>query len=804
MAALTSLQLHGVRLFGLVVVLALSGPAHAQRGEARPVPRFMELAVLGLDDARTTELGAALALEAGTILGPEDLRRATSIARSYLEPGRQLDIKLDPLPQPATRLPGGVVIQPARLVIRYIQLPVISDLRYFPLFDVEAWRFRGWGTLERGDYFSEQGVEAHSRAIAERARELGAEQPEVTLVSQPRTTDSVVLGFVIEDAARKPSKLRSVSFEGAGWFGSFELRGALGRIRPVPFTRATTVTAGTVAMAERATLEYLRDEGWLDARVHLESVEWGGLWTARRPTVTFRVDRGERYRISETRVIGARRVSPERLATIAEYYVGEPFSKENSRRLQDELETYGERQGYVNTEAVLEYGVAPEKAEAAVLARIEEYTTTTLGEVVLEHEPKPPVEDPGAFTRWRERNFPPVRDEVILRRVRVDPGERLTWELKRSLRQRLGEMNSFDRIRVDSRPSSDPYVSDLLIGVRDKRSGNVSLSLGVGGELARGGGGLFVGVGLTEHNVGGRGDRASLSFRIGENRRSVRLSYFDRDWLFGERLLGSGRELAMLYSTYYNDAQFRVYLETVWGAQVELQRTWPLFHWRFHDALRLRFDQVRYRPDRSPGDYEEDFSKYLVGTARYRVYYDSREAAQFVKEGLFLQSSLELGDARGFLAAWDNRAEHYQPLARRWIWAALGQFAMLLHPADQVGLSERLHGGGNSDLRGFNARGVGPVDPRRDELIRGGATKILLQNELRFMLTRSVALFGFVDNGAVSRPMATLAPWRVSAGGGVRFRQGENFDLAVTLARALVYTEGDDRTSVHIGVGLGF
>ena len=89
--------------------------------------------------------------------------------------------------------------------------------------------------------------------------------------------------------------------------------------------------------------------------------------------------------------------------------------------------------------------------------------------------------------------------------------------------------------------------------------------------------------------------------------------------------------------------------------------------------------------------------------------------------------------------------------------------------ADEFGMTERYYLGGSNTVRGFEYRGIAPKDRGDDDVAIGGATRIIMNNELRFPIYERLKGLVFIDTGILDKEAFDLGTPRVGAGFGFRF-----------------------------------
>jgi outer membrane translocation and assembly module TamA len=284
------------------------------------------------------------------------------------------------------------------------------------------------------------------------------------------------------------------------------------------------------------------------------------------------------------------------------------------------------------------------------------------------------------------------------------------------------------------------------------------------------------------------------------------LTYVDRNWARGERWLGEDRDPSMIYSAYLNRHNYDEYLER--RAGVAVQASWLMLG-RFEgwtNAWEGRLESVANEPFHDKSTYAEKFGSYLAATVAYRISSDTREGTEWDStRGRLLESEIETGLADGFLLKWTARGEWRRSLARHWLWLVQAEVGLMPMRASSVGLSHRFQGGGEAAIRGFEEHGIGPVDPKNPLLHTGGATNLVLRNEVRYLWSDKIQLPVFLDIGALDDGPFSIGGLRASVGFGLRFAMPDSKQRAyVYIAENVLHEKTDNERTIRFGYTIDF
>jgi outer membrane protein insertion porin family len=164
-----------------------------------------------------------------------------------------------------------------------------------------------------------------------------------------------------------------------------------------------------------------------------------------------------------------------------------------------------------------------------------------------------------------------TKDKVIRRELAVSPGETFDMVRVRLSEQRLQGLNYFEKVDARPEPTTVPSRKDLVVGVDEKSTGNLTVGAGfssvdsvVGfGEISQGNFDLF-----NPPTFTGGGQKFRLRLQIGTERQDYLISFIE-PWFLGQRL-------ALGVDLYYHDWKYNsvndIYDETRLGGRVSLTK----------------------------------------------------------------------------------------------------------------------------------------------------------------------------------------------------------------------------------------
>ncbi|MFO1021655.1 MAG: POTRA domain-containing protein [Planctomycetales bacterium] len=221
-------------------------------------------------------------------------------------------------------------------------------------------------------------------------------------------------------------------------------------------------------------------------------------------------------------------------------------------------------------------------------------------------------------------------------------------------------------------------------------------------------------------------------------------------------------------SGFYFQRQYQYWNETRGGGRISVGRQWSPW---LSSSLAFRLENVEVSNPHvpTPPILKESVGSNFLSTVRLSVAHDTRDSSMLATEGHFIELAYEQGmgdfvypradlDARQFFTLYqrpDGFGKHILSLR--------GQIS---YTGDNTPIFERLYAGGFQSFRGFQFRGVSPVE---EGVGIGGQWLALGSVEYMFPVTASETIRGvvFSDFGTVENTVS-FNQFRASLGTGVR------------------------------------
>lgn len=464
-----------------------------------------------------------------------------------------------------------------------------------------------------------------------------------------------------------------------------------------------------------------RAEGWLDAQVNLELLEFST--DKDEAYLTIRVTEGPAYHVGEVAIGGVRNFpgGEAALRPLVALERGRRRRDEEVRRAIDAVQRAYREEGFYAAVVSPEERIR-EGQVVDILLRVDEASKVRVRSLAIH----------GNVV---------TQDKVLRRNISVAPGEVLNQnEIDKSVR-RLRSLAYFDRVaaRVEApEEGEDPNLRDVTFEVDDTApTGNVRFAVGVSSDI-----GLTASVAVTKRNFdwrdwpeefgdvfGGRaftgaGQTLQLELSPGSDLSRYRLA-FTEPWLFDKPILFGWDLFLQQFTRFEYEADRR-------GINFSLGRRWT-FEGRTKDTVlgltgltRIENQDIEGLEDDSPPSaYLSEDSLSLV-SQRFTLRAEEVDSTLLTTEGWSAEAGVEFGfagdvrllrpvaEVKRHWVLWrtDDERPHVLTLGARFAWAdpfsASQDADPNLFDEEFVPIYERYLAGGSTTVRGFELGGAGP------------------------------------------------------------------------------------------------
>ncbi len=666
--------------------LLLVVPATARAAEG---DRVVAVEVSGAKTIATETILAKVQTKPGSpyqdTIVSEDIRRLFAL-------GYFTDVKAD-----VEQLPEGLKLvfvvkeKPTIAAIRVEGQRVLGKARVLELFDVKAGALYDARTVK-------QGVDVLKAEYARR----GFSQVEiVSQVEVDAAVNTATLYLAIDEGPRM--RIRQVLVEGNQAFSDRRIRKLLKTKRKWWFAAGTYDEQALDEDLERVRAFY-RKHGYQDVEV-TKSVSRDP--TGRGLYVHLTIAEGLQHRVGQVAVEGAVLFPEREILRVVTLKPGAVYSTE---ALQDDLrlikQYYGDR-GYIHAEATPDVRLDPESKRVNLTYRLAEKELVSVNRVDVQGNLR-------------------TKDVVVRRELRIYPSDQFDGAKIRKSIERLYNLGYFEEVSVDTEPTPSPEHEDLIVKVKESKTGSFSFGGGFS-SVDR-----LVGlIELEQRNFDlngfphftGAGQDLRFRVEVGTVRRFFDMS-FTEPWAFGypvsvgvdayNRTRLRSRNLGLAFEEDQRGAGLRLVKEFL--DLIKAGLSYQLFRTEISDVV-----------DEASADLKAEQGRNTISVGGVSVSFDSRDNRFDPTKGVFAFTSSDLA---GGIVAGDKDfyraqagASHYVPHGDRFVLESRVRAGLVkaYGDSDEVPIFERFFGGGAGTIRGFEERRVGPRDPNSNDPIGGEA-----------------------------------------------------------------------------------
>lgn len=341
-----------------------------------------------------------------------------------------------------------------------------------------------------------------------------------------------------------------------------------------------------------------------------------------------------------------------------------------------------------------------------------------------------------------------TKDKVIRRELTIAPGDVFDMVAVKRSRARLEGLQFFEKVDVRPDPTEVPNRKNLVIGVEEKNTGNLSVGAGFSSvdsvvgfvELSQGNFDLFHPPTFT-----GAGQKFRLRLQLGSRRQDYVLSFVE-PWFLD-------RKLALGVDLYYRDLNYQslgnLYDESRIGTRISLTRA--LWSDYFIGSVSYTIEQVGIDldsglhgdiigpstgagrdpvfgivdPRNVPQALLDEEGRAIVSRVGFSLAYDTRNSTLLPDAGQRTELSVDfaggpLGGERAYYRAELKSAWYIRGLMKGHVLELAGRTGVAdgLN-GDEVPFYDRYYLGGLYSLRGFRYRAISPREPGFTEPIGG-------------------------------------------------------------------------------------
>ena len=451
-------------------------------------------------------------------------------------------------------------------------------------------------------------------------------------------------------------------------------------------------------------------------------------------SVTFEVKEGKQYLVGNVEVRGSIILKEKEVRSKIKMKPGKPFSR---RELRDDMVAIRDlyyQYGYMDAVVDVDQNVDISTGSMDLTYTIDPKELVYVGKILIRGNVK-------------------TREVIIRRELRIYPGDKFNGaKIKRS-KERLYNLGLFEDISFDTEPTSTPQVHDLIVNVKETKTGEFSFGGGYSSVDQFLG---FVEVGQRNFDIlnfptfTGGGQNLVVRAEVGMVKQDYNIGWTD-PWIFGLPYL-FGTDLYRTSHTASTDIGW-AYSETRTGGDVKLGKELTE-HLRADAMYSLEDIKIGDVPSNASQDFQNEQGSNIISAGSLQLTQDTRDNIYNPGHGYIINGTIE--DAGGIFMGDKNfikgtaTASFYHTFFERFVMELKGRAGWASRYGDSgtVPIYERFFAGGANTIRGYKERWVGPVDQGADEPI-GGDSLLIGNAEVTFPIYEKIlkgAIFYDVGN----------------------------------------------------------
>ncbi len=679
-----------------------------------------------------------------------------------------------------------VAAGPTGPVVTFVlaERPQIASIGIEGRHEIKEEDVRGAITVKPHTLVDPAAVRASGQKITALYADKGFLDAKVTTRLDPLVDNRVNLVFVIEEGKKVP--VRRVQFEGNQAFSDRRLRRVV-ETRTRGFwswlTGSGVLKTDAFERDQALLTQFYLDRGYANVRVGRPRVERRGDGLA----ITVPIQEGPRFTI---RSVGFRGelLKPEsalrgKLATRP----GDVFKASDIRKDIDTLSTIYADEGYAFAAITPNTAMDPAMKTIDLTFELAKNQRVRFGEINIT----------GNLA---------TRDKVVRRELKIAEGDQYSATGLNKSRTRVRQLGFFKDVRVTTTPveGTNQEVVDVNVAVEEQPTGQFTFGAGFSSEEAF----SFV-TQLSQSNLFGRGQRASLSGRFGTRTIAFDASFTEPYFL--DTPLSVGVDLFNVRR------EFTDFERRSTGGVLRLG--YPLSDtWRANVAYKL--ERIKITDVTSTVTSAFVLAQAALGTVTssgltWSLRHDGRDFFLDPTRGDLTTFSAEVigGPFGGNVDVFRLEASSrwFTPLP---IWKLVGSVGGTIGHVDsleggQVPIFERYFLGGINSVRGYRARSIGPQEPPGSGVVVGGETILVFNAELLIPLFPESGaglkwVFFFDAGNAFARSEGIdLADLKKSWGFGIRWFSPLG-PIRLEFGRALDLKPGDQKEPIQFTLGAQF
>ncbi len=368
-----------------------------------------------------------------------------------------------------------------------------------------------------------------------------------------------------------------------------------------------------------------------------------------------------------------------------------------------------------------------------------------------------------------------TKDNVIRRELRAYPGESFSGaKLKRS-KERLYNLGFFEDVRFDTDPGATPNTRDLLVSVKEGKTGEFSFGGGYSSIDSIIG---FVQIRQKNFdwqnwkNFTGAGQDFMMRFEGGSVRKNAELS-FTEPWVFGYPYSFGFDLYRKEFDKSSNSGYF--FSERKTGGDLRLGKEFTEYD---KGLLMYKLEEVKISdiPDDASQALKDESGRNTTSSVALTLTHDQRDNIYNPTKGFMVSGTGEvaggaLGGDKNFTKLYGIASSYFKNFDKM-VLELKGRagIADAYGKTNDVPIYERYFAGGANTIRGYREQRVGPRDPGNQQPVGGDAYWIFNVEETFPIYPDLIKGAVFFDTGNVEEKIGDFGKGGLVSGAGVGVR----------------------------------
>lgn len=302
-----------------------------------------------------------------------------------------------------------------------------------------------------------------------------------------------------------------------------------------------------------------------------------------------------------------------------------------------------------------------------------------------------------------------TQDRVIRREFKLAEGDAFNVSKLRRSRQRIQDLDFFEKVSVEQVPGSSPDKTIVKTSVQEKSTGSISLGAGFSTSA-----GVIGDVVLRERNLLGRGQDLKLGTRLGQRGSQIDLSFTEPYFL--EREVAAGFDLFRVTRDLQDISNHST--KMVGGA---VRSGYPITErlrqsWRYG----LRNQEITEVDPAASIFIKNETGSRWVSEVGHGLTYDRRDSTVDPTTGYVVRLANDIAGLGGDTRYLRNKlsGSKFFPVGDEYVLSFSATGAQIIGLGQDVKLLDRYYVGGDN-LRGFATGGIGPRDRNTKDALGG-------------------------------------------------------------------------------------